>query len=758
MKSYMHVKKLALVVSFFVIILSLNAQEWVPKKALLMSKFAQDVKPDNVLPEYPRPQLVRQKWMNLNGLWQFQPGTTQDEDVPKGNLSRSILVPFPVESALSGVQEHHERIWYRRMFMIPANWKGQQVLLHFGAVDYESQIYVNGKRVGVHSGGYDPFSFDITSFLTGSGNQEIVVRVFDPTDAGGFPRGKQTLKPQGIMYTSVTGIWQTVWLEPVPQTNINSIRIIPDIYKSVLKLTVNTDGATTGLSVSVKVKDGSRIVQSATGKTNLEFSIPVPDTKLWSPDQPFLYDLGITLMKGNATVDAVSSYCGMRKISVEEQDGIKKLFLNNHFLFEIGPLDQGFWPDGGYTAPTDEALKYDLEMTKAFGFNMVRKHIKIEPYRWYYWADKLGLMVWQDMPSANSYTRNTPPVDTVAYASQLTRIVQTHWNSPCIVMWVIFNEGQGQHNTPGLVNMVHVLDPSRLINQASGGGHFGVGDVLDIHSYPPPAAPPPSATQALACGEYGGIGYIIPDHIWGQQPTYIFISNEKEYTDLYDAYANDLTLYKTTKGLSAAVYTETTDVEAELNGLLTYDRAVIKGAVEKIKSSNDNVINKKLYLTEVVPSSQTKGSSWQYTFEKPDTLNWFTPAFKTATWKTGDAGFGIMGNRGTPEPGLEIRTTWDTTGDIWMRKAFTLADISKINKDNLVLYMRQTNNAEVYINGVLAANSGGRSSTYRMVRIADAAKVTLLSGENVIAIHCRKNNRGRQYIDAGISAMSFDKP
>lgn len=728
----------------------LQAQEWQMKKAQLMSKFAHDVDPHNVLPEYPRPQMVRQKWMNLNGLWQFQPAKDSAEARPTGSLSRTILVPFPVESALSGVMEHHARLWYRRTFTVPAAWRGQNVLLHFGAVDYESEVFINGRSLGVHTGGYDPFSYNISPYLKASGVQEIVVRVYDPTDKGGFPRGKQTLNPQGIMYRSVTGIWQTVWLEPVPKTGIQEIKITPDVDRSLVKITVNTH-ASPGQTVMIKVKDGAKEIKTVTGKNNTEILVPVANAKLWSPDAPFLYDMTISLMNGNAKVDEVGSYFGMRKISVENEGGFKKLFLNNKFLFEIGPLDQGFWPDGGYTAPTDAALKYDLEMTKKLGYNMVRKHIKVEPYRWYYWADKLGLMVWQDMPSANSYTRVVPPVDTVAYAAQLKRMVQTHWNAPCIVMWVVFNEGQGQHNTPGLVQLVRSLDSTRVINQASGGGHFGAGDVMDIHSYPPPAAPAPSATQALACGEYGGIGYIIPDHIWGKQPTYIFINNEKEYLDLYDAYASDLVLYKTTKGLSAAVYTEITDVEAELNGLLTYDRAVVKGDAEKISMSNTAVITKSLYLTDVLPSSEKSATTWSYTFDKPDSLTWFTTTYNAAAWKTGEAGFGTKGT-----PGALVRTTWDTK-DIWLRKEFALSN-PEVKKENLVLSIHHDDDCEVYINGVKAAMAGGHTSGYSMLRLNEAGKAALqLNGKNVIAVHCHQN-RGGQYIDAGISVMSTDKP
>jgi hypothetical protein len=744
----MNLKKLLVLLVGIILSYTSFAQSWSLKTAALMSKFAKDVNPSNVLPEYPRPQLVRKDWLNLNGLWQFQPGA-QGDALPVGKLDKTILVPFPVESALSGVMEHHDRLWYRRSFTVPSSWKGKQIVLHFGAIDYESEIFINGKRVGRHKGGYDPFALNITSALKGPGRQELTVRVYDPTDNGGQPRGKQTLKPQGIMYQSVTGIWQTVWLEPLALVSIRDLKIVPDVDASAVKLTVNTYGNVKGATVSVKIKDGSNTVKTISIPPNTETSIPVDNAKLWSPDSPFLYNLDVSLNKGDVSTDAVSSYFGMRKISVEQDGGFKKLYLNNKFLFQLGPLDQGFWPDGGYTAPTDEALKYDLEMIKKFGYNMVRKHIKVEPYRWYYWADKLGVLVWQDMPSPNSYTEKVPPVDTGEFRSELSRMIRTHWNSPSIVTWVVFNEGQAQHNTAGLVNMVKRLDPSRLVNQASGGGHYGVGDYLDIHSYPPPAVPF-STSQVLACGEYGGIGFIIPGHTWKVGDTYIMINNKKEYTDLYDKFADDLTLYKTNMGLSAAVYTEITDVEVELNGLLTYDREIIKGGVEKIYASNHKAINDNLYLKEVLASSQKDARTWKYTTTQPQG-DWFGESFNDASWKSGLAGFGTRGT-----PGGSIKTIWNTK-DIWMRQEFTLGALSAEERSKLALYIHHDEDCEVYINGVLAASISGYSSAYTVVPINAEGKAAIKAdGKNVIAIHC-KQTQGGQYIDAGLSILSGTK-
>ncbi len=720
---------------------------WKMKQAALMTKYSKDVDPNNVLPEYPRPQLERGEWLNLNGLWQFQPAASFNEELPEGALESELLVPFAIESAISGIMEYHDYLWYKRAFTVPEGWSGQKVIMHFGAVDYSCKVLVNGTEVGSHQGGYDSFSIDITKALTESGDQEVAVLVYDPTDDKGYPRGKQTLHPGGIMYTSITGIWQTVWLEPVPETHINNIKMIPDIDKSVLNLTVNTDGDATGVTFAATVKDGGKTIKTVTGKVNELTDVSVPNQKLWSPDSPFLYDINIQIKKNGAVIDEVNSYFGMRKIAMVEEDGIQKLYLNNEFLFHLGPLDQGFWPDGLYTAPTDAALKFDIEKIKEYGFNMVRKHIKVEPQRWYYWADKLGVMVWQDMPSMNSYTSIPKPMEKNAYKDELKEMVQEHWNSPSIVMWVVFNEFQGQHDVTKLVNMVMNMDPTRMVNQGSGGPFEKAGHILDYHSYPPPTCPE-SSTQVRACGEFGGIGFNISGHLWdpSRLMEYITVKDEAEYLSTYEEYMKLLTMYKTNNGLSAGVYTEITDVEIELNGLMTYDR-LDKADISRIRAANEMVINQNIYIKEVVPTSRKEKQVWKYTINQPSE-KWYKASFSDKKWLSGIGGFGT-----TDTPGAVVGTTWNTN-NIWIRREFKLGDLSAVNMDDLMLNIHHDESCEVYINGVLAASLTGYTGNYVSVKLTDEAKAALKQkGTNVIAVHCNQTTGG-QFIDVGLSLQS----
>ncbi|MGI4751451.1 MAG: glycoside hydrolase family 2 protein [Janthinobacterium lividum] len=717
-----------------------------------MSRFAKDVDTGKVLPDYPRPQMRRTKWVNLNGLWQYKPGTWQNEPYPKHDLGKFILVPFPVESALSGVMEHHDRLWYRRKFTIPADWKGRHILLHFGAVDYECEVFINDKSASKHQGGYDSFTLDITSLLT-SGEQTLTVKVWDPTDGGGFPRGKQTLNPQGIMYTSTTGIWQTVWMEPVAEQYIASLKMTPDIDRSMLNLSVVTGSAANHLKFVAQVKDGDKTVATYTGDASAPASIKINKPKLWSPDSPFLYDMVILLKDAeDKTVDQINTYFGMRKSSIGFDGKYYRLYLNNKALFQYGPLDQGFWPEGLYTAPTDAALRSDLEMIKKLGFNMVRKHIKVEPQRWYYWADKLGLLVWQDMPSPNSYTFGTPPIDKEAFSNELTRMIETHYNSPSIVTWDIFNENQGQHDTKKYVALVRGLDPSRIVNEGSGSTNEGVGDLYDIHPYPPPAVSD-SKSQANVTGEFGGIGFQPLSKVWNSKDLtqYITMKNEKDYLELYDNFATMLANFRNNKGLSAAVYTEITDVEIELNGLMTYDR-VLKADPEKIRRSNVKAIYQDVseYVYSVLPAADITAQKWQYTTTDPD-RDWMRKDIDLSTWRTGRGGFGTAGT-----PGAHIGTVWNTN-DIWIRQQFDLKKISVASLNKLMLHIHHDEDCQVYINGVLATKLEGWTADYQNLKISRAAKSALKrNGKNVIAIHCT-NKTGGQYIDAGLSIVSDKK-
>ncbi len=722
-----------------------SAQEWSRKHAPIETRWARDVSPTNALPDYPRPQMVRTQWLNLNGLWEFQPGAEGDS-APVGRLLKGkILVPYAVETASSGVMEHHDRLWYRRTFTIPPAWKGKRLLLHFDAVDYEAEVFVNGTRVGVHRGGYEGFAYDVAPFLKGSGPQELVVRVFDPTEKGGQPRGKQTTNPGGIMYTPTSGIWQTVWLEPVAKAAIDSLKIVPDVDRKAVRLTVN---APSGTEAVVTVRAGRTLVKTVTLAANRETAIPLANPKLWSPASPFLYDLDVKLTGGGKVTDEVGSYFGMRKISLGKVGGVTKMLLNDEFVFQIGPLDQGYWPESGLTPPTEAALKNDVQTMKDMGFNMVRKHIKVEPARWYYWTDRLGLMVWQDMPSPNSYIDNPPPIDVPAFDKQVENVVATHGNAPSIVMWVVFNEQQARHDTARLVAKVKALDPSRLVNRDSGGGYDAdgregeVGDVDDVHSYPPPAAPRPSATQALACGEYGGLGFIIKGHTWKKDGWgYALTSSPEELQDTYGEFAMMLKTFRDRDGLSAAVYTQIADVEIESNGLMTYDR-ILKVDPKRIALANAFRYPVPVIET-VVPTSETSAQTWSYTFDAPGE-GWSGKAFDASPWKRGPGGFGRSVAAGNP-----LGTPWSTS-DIWLRRSFTLPSLTSEALAQLQIRDCHDEDVEVYINGVLAYKAGGYIGNYENRPLSAEARAALVpGGENTLAVHCRQT-AGGQFVDVGL--------
>jgi len=576
-----------------ILLLSALAQAaWKPADGPLMTRWAKEVSPEKVHPEYPRPQMVRKDWLNLNGLWDYAI-KPKDAAQPE-SFDGQILVPFPIESALSGVMKPvgpDNRLWYRRTFDVPEgrrwNREGRRILLHFGAVDWDATVWVNGKEVGNHKGGYDPFTFDITDALKDGNQQEIVLSVWDPTNDGTQPRGKQVRRPGGIMYTAVTGIWQTVWLEPVPSTYFTSVRIAPDIDKNEVRFEFDIAGNHRNWVIDILVKDeqGKFVAERNTTYQGQAYDLAVNNPKLWSPENPHLYAATIVLRSPDGVVDQLDTYLALRKISLgNDENGILRLCLNNKPLFQYGPLDQGWWPDGLYTAPTDEALKYDIEATKQLGMNMARKHVKVEPDRWYYWCDKLGLLVWQDMPSGDNKTDDAKK----QFELELEGMVQAYRNHPCIVMWVPFNEGWGQFDTPRIVEMIRRLDPTRLVDNASGWTDRRVGDVSDIHKYPGPDAPPIEEKRAGVLGEFGGLGLPIPGHTWQTEKNwgYRSFTTRDDLTDAYLGLIKKLHSLTGAQGLCAAVYTQTTDVEVEVNGLMTYDRAMIKMDAERVTAAN----------------------------------------------------------------------------------------------------------------------------------------------------------------------------
>ncbi|WP_288734495.1 sugar-binding domain-containing protein [uncultured Parabacteroides sp.] len=598
-------KKAVLVCCALALTVCAQAQ-WKPAGDKIKTKWAEQINPQNVLPEYPRPQLERTDWVNLNGEWEY--AIKPKGEVEPNSFDGNILVPFAVESSLSGVQKEvgeNNELWYKRSFAVPANWKNKDVVLNFGAVDWKADVFVNDILIGSHQGGFTPFSFNITPYLTGKSNQKLVVRVWDPSDRGYQPRGKQTSNPEGIWYTPVTGIWQTVWLEPVATNHITSVKSIPNIDNGTMNVTVGTSQPCNAAVVEVKLLDKGQVVASAKGVQGKELRLAVQNPTLWDTSNPYLYDMKVSLTKDGKVVDDVKSYTAFRKISSKrDANGIMRMQLNNKNLFQYGPLDQGWWPDGLYTAPTDEALLYDIVKTKDWGFNMIRKHVKVEPARWYYHCDKEGILVWQDMPSGDmgnqwaphTYNGGTDKERSSAsianYYQEWKEIMDLCVSHPSVVVWVPFNEAWGQFDTEKVAEWTKNYDPSRLVNPASGGNHRACGDILDLHNYPGPSMFLFDPQRVTVLGEYGGIGLPLENHLWWNKRNwgYVQFKNSDEVTAEYVKYANELK-EMVDRGFSAAVYTQTTDVEGEVNGLMTYDRKEIKINEAAVKKANQAVIN-----------------------------------------------------------------------------------------------------------------------------------------------------------------------
>lgn len=571
----------------------------------MQSRWAKDVSTENALREYPRPQLQRKKWQNLNGLWEY--AITDSITLTPRKFDGNILVPFPIESALSGVQKRllpDKRLWYRKTFKRPSTKSGEHIILNFGAIDWQATIFINNKQVGQHTGGYQKFSFDITTFLDKEDN-EILIKVYDPSDQGPNPHGKQVLNPANIYYTPSSGIWQTVWVEIVAPLYITNLKTTPDIDNGTLELNITTTGKIEKSRLEIIAsKNGKTISVTKTpiAQDEVRCKINIPNARLWSPNDPFLYDLSIKIIKGNKTVDEIKSYFGMRKINIQKDEkGADRIFLNNKYTFNLGTLDQGFWPEGLYTAPTDEALEFDIKTIKSLGFNTIRKHIKIEPERWYYHADRIGILVWQDFVNP---PHGLPSGSKEIFETEMRETIDQLYNHPSIVTWVLFNERWGAYDQARLTTWLKKYDSSRIIDGHSGEmlyvndqlrdpavNPWEGSDMTDVHSYPNPRNAPPQPNKARVVGEFGGIGVSVPDHEWDDMQGWGYIQvSPAELKGKYSHMIQELKKLET-EGLSAGIYTQPFDVEGEENGLITYDRDIIKIPVNEIRTINQQLVD-----------------------------------------------------------------------------------------------------------------------------------------------------------------------
>jgi len=720
----------------------IHAESWKPVAGHILTPWAGDVNPKNPLPDYPRPQLVRDEWQSLNGLWDYaiQPKAASSPETYQGK----ILVPFPLESALSGVRKvlmPTNLLWYHRNFRAPSLAGGKRLLLHFGAVDWETKVRVNGRMVGEHRGGYDPFTFDITDAVQNRRENEMVISVYDPQTTEFQPDGKQNYKrfdkPGGIAYTSVSGIWQTVWLEVVTAAHVSDWKVVPDVDAGAVLLDLRTDGTAPYATLEKIALTANKKVASVKGRCDSTLVLPIPAARLWSPEDPFLYSLEIRM--GN---DVVRSYFGMRKIALgRDAKGFTCILLNGKPVFHAGPLDQGYWPDGLYTAPTDAALRFDIAEMKKLGFNMLRKHLKVEPARWYYWCDKLGMLVWQDMPCADGGTAAGMDHDGVVnrpdaaaeFELELKAMIETHRNSPSIVVWTVFNENWGQYDTPRIISWVHQLDPSRLINSASGWFDAKVGDLKDRHNYPNPICPPTESQRAVVLGEFGGLGLTVPGHTWVEKKAwgYTDMSGERALTRKYVDFWRQIWQLRD-QGLCGAVYTQLADVETECNGLFTYDRKHLKVDAKQVAAAHSGNFPPPTVFTDVIPTARFQSAAWRYATNQPAT-DWFEPRFDDALWPLAEAAFG-----GAAFTNVPVRTGW-AGENLWMRREIVLP---KAHLNHPALKVMHGQDAEIYLNGVLALRLSGAGAGYEEFDIRPEAAKTLKAGINRIAVHAHREDAG----------------
>ena len=712
----------------------IQAQNWAPVPGQIMTNWANNVTPENVWKEYPRPQMVRTDWLNLNGLWDFEI-TERDTNKIAINYARKILVPFCVESALSGIKETitgKQQMIYRRFFSIPSHWNQKHLILHFEAVDYETKVWVDGKYVGIHKGGYDHFQFDIAGFLNKDEKHEIKLVVWDPTNEGSQPIGKQALPAirNRTKYTATSGIWQTVWLEPTNEVAIESIKIIPNIDNGTISLQTKVVGATQGARIKIQAFDQGKEIASSIAAIGEPVSLQLNQPKLWSPTNPFLYDFKLSLINDGKVVDEVSSYFGMRKISMgRDQEGYMRILLNNEIIYQLGPLDQGYWPDGILTPASDQALRYDIAYLKKIGANMDRMHMKVQPERWYYHCDQLGILVWQDMVSPTKFIDTKSNLNPSDFELEHNITVDQLYNHPSIIQWVLFNESWGQYDTERLTAALKAKDPTRLVINASGWHDKKVGDIRDFHDYtihPAVALVNKNDDRAMVLGEAGGIDLLIPGHLWTPDlkgGTKIktdwsidfkkgIVKSSDELIEKYKILLDDLFQLKK-YGLNAVVYTQTSDVEDEISGWMTYDRKVSKLPETTFAALHEQFFKPTMTGKFILPLSINEPQQWNYSFTAPS--NDWIKNLMLSDFKTGMAPFGIESNNVH-----KVNTPWNTNS-LFLNKEFTLSSVPS----KLSLIACNTGITEVYINGAYVMQFNNFLKNDPEVKISE----TILSDE-----------------------------
>jgi ribosomal protein S17E len=744
----------------------IQAQNWAPVPGQIMTSWANDVTPENVWKEYPRPQMVRTDWLNLNGLWDFEI-TDRDTNKIAINYARKILVPFCVESALSGIKETitgKQQMMYRRYFTVPSNWNQKYLILHFEAVDYETKVWVDGKYVGMHKGGYDHFQFDITGFLSKEQKHEIKIVVWDPTNEGSQPIGKQALPAikNVTKYTAISGIWQTVWLEPINDVAIESIKIIPNIDNATISLQTKVVGATQGTRIKIQAFDQGKEIASSIAADDELVSLQLNQPKLWSPTNPFLYDLKLSLVKDGKVVDEVSSYFGMRKISMgRDQEGYMRILLNNEIIYQLGPLDQGYWPDGILTPASDQALRYDIAYLKKIGANMDRMHMKVQPERWYYHCDQLGILVWQDMVSPTKFIETKSNLNPSDFELEHNITVDQLYNHPSIIQWVLFNESWGQYDTERLTAALKAKDPTRLVINASGWHDKKVGDIRDFHDYtihPAIALVTKNDERAMVLGEAGGFDLLIPGHLWTPDLktetklktnwTIDFkkgvVKSSDELIEKYKILLDDLFQLKK-YGLNAVVYTQISDVEDEISGWMTYDRKVSKLPETTFAALHEQFFKPTITGKYILPLSMNTAQQWNYRFTAPSN-DWIKNT-TIADFKLGEAPFGIESNNAH-----KVNTTWNTNS-LFLNKEFTLTALPS----KLSLVACNTGITDVYINGAYVMQFNNFLKNDPEVKISetllsDKAMKLLKVGVNQLSLKFNFPSVGKPvyYYDFGI--------